>query len=135
LSTPRRDPRHWTLTATALIAGVGNGTAFRKGRESCSLGWAGAAVNTPRRQTENYSHQQRGNGYLRRLFGRAHARLQFERSSLRLSAWLAQLAARAHHKRGRRGAERISWRAWAWAVLAKGEVYRPPLLASGLACR
>jgi transposase len=65
----------------------------------------------------------------------ARAVLQFrEKQSSGLSAWLAQLAARAHHNVvGVALANKLA--RMAWAVLAKDEVYRPPVLASGLACR
>jgi transposase len=79
---------------------------------------------------------KRGNCYLRRLFVQgARAVLQFrEKQSSGLSAWLAQLAARAHHNVvGVALANKLA--GMAWAVLPKGEVYRPPELASSLACR
>src|SRR4030088_498151 len=82
---------------------------------------------------------KRGNCYLRRLFVQgARAVLQFrEKQSSGLSTWLAQLASRTHHNVvGVALANKLA--RMAWAVLAKGEVYRPKILASSastsLAC-
>ncbi len=124
------------LRATALIAAVGNGAAFRKGREFAA--WVGLV---PREHSTGGKQKllgisKRGNCYLRRLFVQgARAVLQFrEKQSSGLSAWLAQLAARAHHNVvGVALANKLA--RMAWAVLAKGEVYRPPELARTLACR
>jgi transposase len=83
---------------------------------------------------------KRGNSYLRRLFVQgARAVLQFrEKQNPGLSAWLAQLTARAHYNvAGVALANKLA--RIAWAVLAKEEDYRPPVLvgstAAGLACR
>jgi transposase len=124
------------LTATAIIAAVGNGAAFRKGREFAA--WVGLV---PREHSTGGKQKllgisKRGNCYLRRLFVQgARAVLQFrEKQSSGLSAWLAQLALRAHHNIvGVALANKLA--RMAWAVLAKGEVYRPPELASSLARR
>jgi transposase len=124
------------LTATAIIAAVGNGAAFRKGREFAA--WVGLV---PREYSTGGKQKllgisKRGNCYLRRLFVQgARAVLQFrEKQSSGLSAWLAQLASRAHpNVVGVALANKLA--RMAWAVLAKGEVYRPPELASNLACR
>ena len=124
------------LTATAIIAAVGNGAAFRKGREFAA--WVGLV---PREYSTGGKQKllgisKRGNCYLRRLFVQgARAVLQFrEKQSSGLSAWLAQLASRAHHNVvGVALANKLA--RMAWAVLAKGEAYRPPELASNLVCR
>jgi len=124
------------LTATALIAAVGNGGAFRKGREFAA--WVGLV---PREHSTGGKQKllgisKRGNCYLRRLFVQgARAVLQFqEKQSSGLRAWLAQLVSRAHHNVvGVALANKLA--RMAWAVLAKGEVYRPPEVASSLACR
>ncbi len=84
--------------------------------------------------------RKRGNAYLRRLFVQgARAVLQFkEKQSPGLSAWLTQLTSRTHYNvAGVALANKLA--RIAWAVLAKGVVYRPPAPASGvsgcLACR
>jgi transposase len=128
------------VTATALLAAIGNGGAFRKGREFAA--WVGLV---PREHSTGGKQKllgisKRGNGYLRRLFVQgARAVLQFrEKQSPGLRAWLAQLASRTHYNvAGVALANKLA--RIAWAVLAKGEVYRPPLLVSSasadLACR
>jgi transposase len=115
------------VTATALIAATGNGAAFRKGREFAD--WVGLV---PREHSTGGKQKllgisKRGNGYLRRLFVQGpHAVLQFrEKQSSGLSAWLAQLSARGNYNvAGVALANKLA--RIAWAVLAKGEVYRPP---------
>jgi transposase len=84
------------LTATALVAAIGNGAAFRKGREFAA--WVGLV---PREHSTGGKQKllgisKRGNSYLRRLFVQgARAVLQFrEKQSPGLSAWWAQLTAR-----------------------------------------
>jgi len=128
------------LTATALIAAIGNGAAFRKGREFAA--WVGLV---PREHSTGGKQKllgisKRGNSYLRRLFVQgARAVLQFrDKQSPGLSAWLVQLTSRTHYNvAGVALANKLA--RMAWAVLTKGEVYRPPLLASSastpLACR
>jgi transposase len=117
------------VTATALIAAIGNGAAFRKGREFAA--WVGLV---PREHSTGGKHtllsiSKRGNSYLRRLFVQgARAVLQFrDKQSPGLSAWLAQLTARTHYNvAGVALANKLA--RIAWAVLAKGELYRPPVL-------
>lgn len=128
------------VTATALLAAIGNGGAFRKGREFAA--WVGLV---PREHSTGGKQKllgisKRGNGYLRRLFVQgARAVLQFrDKQSPGLRAWLAQLTSRTHYNvAGVALANKLA--RIAWAVLAKGEVYRPPLLVSSasadLACR
>jgi transposase len=80
---------------------------------------------------------RRGNRYLRKLFVQgAHAVLQKSTSqSAGLSTWLAQLTAR---KRIQVAAVALANKMarMVWAVLFKGEAYRPPLLPRAVAaCR
>jgi hypothetical protein len=73
---------------------------------------------------------KRGNCYLRKLFVQgARAVLQFkEKQSSGLSTWLMQLTSRTHYNvAGVALANKLA--RIAWAVLARGEVYRPPVLA------
>ena len=117
------------LTATALIAAIGNGEAFRKGREFAA--WVGLV---PREHSTGGKQKllgisKRGNSYLRKLFVQgARAVLQFrEKQSSGLRTWLAQLTSRTHYNVvGVALANKLA--RMAWAVLAKGEVYRPPML-------
>lgn len=118
------------LTATALIAAIGNGAAFRKGREFAA--WLGLV---PREHSTGGKQKllgisKRGNCYLRTLFVQgARAVLQFrDKQSSGLSAWLAELTSRAHYNvAGVALANKLA--RMAWAVLARNEPYRPPLLA------
>jgi transposase len=122
------------LTATALIAAIGSGTAFRKGREFAA--WVGLV---PREHSSGGKQKllgisKRGNCYLRKLFVQgARAVLQFRgKQSPGLRKWLEELSARTHYNVvGVALANKLA--RMAWAVLAKGEVYRPPMLAEGLA--
>jgi transposase len=119
------------LTATALIAAIGNGAAFRKGREFAA--WVGLV---PREHSTGGKQKllgisKRGNCYLRTLFVQgAHAVLQFrDKQSPGLKAWLAQLASRTHYNVvGVALANKLA--RMAWAVLARGDVYRPPVPAA-----
>jgi transposase len=121
------------VTATAVVASIGNGAAFRKGRSFAAwLGLVPEQHSTGGKQ-KLLGISKRGNPYLRRLLVHgARAVLQCrDKQSPGLSAWLAQLAARAHTNivvvaLASKMARIV------WAVLAKGEQYRPPLLASSV---
>jgi transposase len=119
------------LTATAIIAAIGNGAAFRKGREFAS--WVGLV---PREHSTGGKQKllgisKRGNRYLRTLFVHgARAVLQFrEKQSPGLKAWLAQLTSRTHHNVAVVALANKLAR-MAWAVLATGEAYRAPVMAA-----
>lgn len=119
------------LTATALIAAIGNGAAFRKGREFAS--WVGLV---PREHSTGGKQKllgisKRGNRYLRTLFVHgARAVLQFrEKQSPGLKAWLAQLTSRTHHNVAVVALANKLAR-MAWAVLVTGEAYRAPVMAA-----
>lgn len=117
------------VTATALLAAIGNGAAFRKGREFAA--WVGLV---PREHSTGGKQKllgisKRGNCYLRKLLVQgARAVLQFkEKQSSGLKAWLAKLTSRTHYNVvGVALANKLA--RMAWAVLARGEVYRPPVL-------
>ena len=118
------------LTATAVIAAIGNGAAFDKGRGFAAwLGLVPGEYTTGGKQ-KLLGISKRGNSYLRRLFIQgAQAVLQYRsKQSFGLRAWLAQLTLRAHHNVVAVALANKLAR-MAWAVLAKGEIYRPPLLA------
>ena len=119
------------LTATALVAAVGNGAAFAKGRDLAA--WLGLV---PRQhstggKTVLRGISKRGNAYLRSLFihgARAVCRHHRQKPH-RLGRWLANLEARAHpnvvavalaNKLGRT----------AWAVLQRNSHYDGRLLAN-----
>jgi len=118
------------VTATALIAAIGNGGAFRKGREFAA--WMGVVPreHSTGGQQKLLGISKRGNSYLRRLFvqGARAVMQQRTKQASGLSAWLAQLTARAHRNVAPVAlANKLAH--VAWAVLAKNEEYRPPVLA------
>ena len=121
------------VIATATIAAIGNGAAFKKGRGFAAwLGVVPGEHSTGGKQTLTKT-SRRGNRYLRKLFVQgAHAVLQKRSTqSTGLSTWLAQLTTR---KRIQVAAVALANKLarMVWAVLYKGEAYRPPLL---LPCR
>jgi transposase len=118
------------MTATATIAAIGNGSAFKKGRGFAAwLGVVPGEHSTSGKQTVT-STGRRGNRYLRKLFIQgAHAVLQQRmKQSNGLNTWLAQLTSR---KRIQVAAVAMpnKMARMVWAVLSKGEAYRPLLLA------
>ena len=124
LSVPGIGP----MTATAAIAAIGNGSAFKKGRGFAAwLGVVPGEHSTGGKQTLTDT-SRRGNRYLRKLFVQgAHAVLQQRmRQSNGLNTWLAQLTSR---KRIQVAAVALANKMarMVWAVLSKGEAYRPPL--------
>ena len=117
------------VIATATIAAIGNGAAFKKGRGFAAwLGVVPGEHSTGGKQTLTET-SRRGNRYLRKLFVQgAHAVLQKRMTqSTGLSTWLAQLTTR---KRIQVAAVALANKLarMVWAVLYKGEAYRPPLL-------
>jgi transposase len=119
------------ITATALIAAIGNGAAFRKGREFAA--WMGVV---PREYSTGGKQKllgisKHGNSYLRRLFIQgARAVLQHRtKQAPGLSEWLAKLASRTHHNVVAVALANKLARI-AWAVLAKEERYQPLALIS-----
>src|SRR6202023_2372921 len=118
------------VTATAVIAAIGNGAAFRKGREFAA--WMGVV---PREHSTGGKQKllgisKRGNSYLRRLFvqGARAVLQQRTKQSSGLRMRLAQLTTRTH--RNVAAVSLANKRARiAWAVLAKNEQQRPPVLA------
>ena len=118
------------LTATALVAAIGNGGAFRKGREFAAwLGLVPREYSTGGKQ-KLLGISKRGNCYLRKLFVQgARAVLQFrDKQCSGLRRWLAELSSRSHYNVvGVALANKLA--RMAWAVLASGDTYRAPLLA------
>jgi transposase len=117
------------VIATATIAAIGNGAAFKKGRGFAAwLGVVPGEHSSGGKQTLTET-SRRGNRYLRKLFVQgAHAVLQKRMTqSAGLSTWLAQLTTR---KRIQVAAVALANKLarMVWAVLYKGEAYRPPLL-------
>jgi transposase len=119
------------VTATAIVAAIGNGSAFAKGRDFAA--WTGLVpgeYSTGGKQ-RLLGISKRGNPYLRRLFVQgARAVLQMRnKQAPGLSCWLERLSSRKHTNVAAialaNKLARISW-----AVLAKGKAYQPPILCS-----
>jgi transposase len=116
------------VTATAVIAAIGNGAAFRKGRDFAA--WMGVV---PREYSTGGKQKllgisKRGNRYLRKLFVQcARAVLQQKtKQAPVLKAWLEKLTAHTHrHVAAVAVANKLA--RIAWAVLATGEAHRAPL--------
>ena len=118
------------LTATAVVASIGNGAEFRKGRSFAAwLGLVPKQESTGGKQ-KLLSISKRGNHYLRRLLvSGARAVLQCrDKQPPGLSVWLGQLASRVHANIAAVALANKMARV-AWAVLAKSQPYRPPLMA------
>jgi transposase len=119
------------VIATAIVSAIGNGTEFRRGRGfSAWLGLVPKQYSTGGKQ-KLLGISKRGNGYLRRLLvngSRAVLRCR-EKQSSGLRAWLGKLVSRAHSSVVTVALANKLAR-MAWAVLAKRETYRPPLLAA-----
>jgi transposase len=122
------------ITATATIAAIGNGAAFKKGRGFAAwLGVVPGEHSTGGKQKLTGT-SGRGNKYLRKLFvqGAHSVLLQRTKQSAGLSMWLASLTARKR-KQVATVALANKMARMAWAVLFKGEAYRPPLLPQTVA--
>jgi transposase len=121
------------VTATAIIAAIGNGQAFEKGRGFSA--WIGLV---PRQHSTGGKQKllgisKRGNPYLRKLFVQG-ARAVLQKRAVQssgLSSWLEHLSSRSHPNVAAIALANKLARI-AWAVLAKGETYRPLLLADSV---
>jgi transposase len=119
------------VTATALVAAVGNGAVFRKGRDLAA--WVGIV---PREHSTGGKQKllgisKRGNSYLRSLFVQgARAVMRFRtKQAPALNNWLAQLLARTHQNKVIVALANKMIRI-AWAILCKNDRYRVPVLAA-----
>jgi transposase len=117
------------VTATALVAAVGNGAAFQKGRELAA--WIGLV---PREHSTGGKQKllgigRGGNGYLRRLLVQGARAVLQQRSSQApgLQVWLTQLSARTHQSVVVVALANKLAR-MAWAVLSKQVRYQAPVL-------
>jgi transposase len=119
------------VTATAIVAAIGNGQAFGKGRDFAA--WIGLVLgeHSTGGKQRLLGISKRGNPNLRKLFVQgARAVLQKRsRQTSGLSCWLERLVARKHGNVAVIAlANKLAQ--MAWAVLAKDQPYRPPVLAS-----
>jgi len=114
------------IVATAIVAAIGNGAAFRKGREFAA--WLGLV---PRQYSTGGKARllgisKRGNTYLRKILvhGARAAVLRIKRAQAHIGAWLDALDARAP-KNVVVVAFANKLARIAWAVLSSGNAYRP----------
>jgi hypothetical protein len=98
----RQIPGIRPLIATAIVAAIGNGSAFRKGREFAS--WLGLV---PRQHSTGGKARllgisKRGNSYLRKILihGARSAVVRMKRERAPLGAWLDALQTRGAAQRG-----------------------------------
>jgi transposase len=121
----RQIPGIGPLIATAMIAAIGNGAAFHKGREFAA--WLGLV---PRQYSTGGKAKlcgisKRGNSYLRKILihGARAAVTRMKRERAPMGSWMTALEARAPHNvlvvAMANKLARI-----AWAVLSSGENYR-----------
>jgi transposase len=121
----RQIPGIGPLVATAIVASIGNGSAFRKGREFAA--WMGLV---PRQHSTGgkarlYGITKRGNRYLRMILvhGARAVVLRSKRDRIAMGAWLTSLEGRAPRNvlivAMANKLARI-----AWAVLSTGQDYR-----------
>ncbi len=111
----RQIPGIGPIVATAIVAAIGNGAAFRKGRDFAA--WLGLV---PRQYSTG------GNIYLRKILihGARAAAMRIKRDRFPIGAWMNALEARAPRNvlvvAMANKLARI-----AWVVLSSGEDYRP----------
>jgi len=117
------------ITATATIAAIGNGAAFKKGRGFAAWLGVGPGEHSTGGKRTLTGTSRRGNKYLRKLFvqGAHSVLLQKTKQSAGLTTWLDQLTSRKRNQVATVALANKMAR-MVWAVLSKGEVYRPPLL-------
>lgn len=114
------------MVATAIVAAIGNGAAFRRGRDFAA--WMGIV---PRQHSTGGKAKllgisKRGNPYLRKILihGARAAVLRIKRDRALIGPWLDGLDARAP-KNVVVVAMANKLARIAWAVLSSGEDYRP----------
>jgi transposase len=126
----RQIPGIGPLVATAIVASIGNGSAFHKGREFAA--WMGLV---PRQHSTGgkarlYGITKRGNRYLRMILvhGARAVVLRSKRERIPMGSWLTSLEARAPRNvliiAMANKLARI-----AWAVLSTGQDYRTDAVA------
>jgi transposase len=127
----REIPGVGPLVATAVVAAIGNGAAFRKGREFAAwLGLIPKQYSTGGR-TKLLGISKRGNPYLRKMFihGARAAVLRVKREGSLIGAWMNGLEHRAPRNvlivAMANKLARITW-----AVLSSGEPYRAITVAA-----
>ena len=121
----RQIPGIGPVVATAIVAAIGNGAAFRRGRDFAA--WLGVV---PRQYSTGgkaklYGISKRGNCYLRKILvhGARAVVLRSKRDRIAMGAWMTALERRAP-KNVLIVAMANKLARIAWAVLATGQDYR-----------
>ena len=129
----RQIPGVGPLVATATVAAIGNGAAFHKGREFAA--WFGLV---PRQHSTGgkarlFGISKRGSSYLRRMFihGARAVLLRVKYDTGRLGQWAHELELRAPRNKVVVAIANKLARI-AWAVLSRGEDYRPAAVLAAL---
>jgi transposase len=121
----RQIPGIGPLVATAIVAAIGNGGAFHKGREFSS--WLGLVPrpHSTGGKARLFGISKRGNSYLRKLLvhGARSAVLRVKRERSPFGPWLNALERRSPVKVVITAAANKLARI-AWAVLSSGDEYR-----------
>jgi len=121
----RQIPGIGPLVATAIVAAIGNGAAFHKGREFAA--WMGLVPKqySTGGKAKLAGISKRGNNYLRKILihGARSLVLRCKRERIAMGAWLTALEARAPRNVLIVAAANKLARI-AWAVLSSGEDYR-----------
>jgi transposase len=121
----RQIPGIGPLVATAIVASIGNGAAFHKGREFAA--WMGLVPkqHSTGGKAKLYGMSKRGNRYLRKILihGARAVVLRCKRDRIAMGTWMTSLEARAPRNvlivATANKLARI-----AWAVLSTGQDYR-----------
>ena len=121
----RQIPGIGPLVATAIVASIGNGAAFHKGREFAA--WMGLVPKqySTGGKAKLYGISKRGNRYLRKILihGARAAVLRCKRERIPMGAWMTALETRAPRNVLIVAAANKLARI-AWAVLSSGQNYR-----------
>ena len=114
------------LVATAIVASIGNGATFQKGREFAAwMGLDSEATHSTGGKAKLYGISKRGNPYLRKILihGARAVVLRSKRDKIAMGAWVTALEMRApRNVLIVAMAEQTG--TIAWAVLATGQDYR-----------
>lgn len=121
----RQIPGIGPLVSTAMVAAIGNGAAFSRGREFAA--WLGLVPQqySTGGKTMLGGISKRGNAYLRRMFihGARAMLLRCKCDRGRVGQWARQLQARTHRNKAVVAVANKLARV-AWAVLSTGAEYR-----------
>ena len=122
----RQIPGIGPLVARAIVASIGNGAAFQKGREFAA--WMGLVPkqHSTGGKAKLYGISKRGNSYLRKILvhGARAIVLRSKRERIAMGSWMTALENRAP-KNVLIIATANKLARIAWAVLSTGQDYRP----------